>query len=87
MISTALALQDATQDAVINISTMIKARQIYQGRETMSEQEFADALFEYSAHLASITASMVTNAIMTKEQLHELNATIVEMNSMGKDVE
>ena len=84
MISTALALQDATGNAVIDISTMIKAKSIYNARHEMSDQEFADALFEYSAHLASVTASMVTNAVLTKEQLKELMATIKEMQSMGQ---
>lgn len=87
MISTALALQDATGNAVIDITTMIKAKSIYNARHEMSDQEFADAMFEYSAHLASITAAMVTNAVLTKEQLHELNATIAEMNAMGKDLD
>lgn len=84
MISTALALQEATGNAVIDISTMIRAKSIYNARHEMNDQEFADALFEYSAHLASVTASMVTNAVLTKEQLRELMATINEMQSMGQ---
>ena len=87
MISTALALQDATGNAVIDITTMIKAKSIYNARHEMSDQEFADAMFEYSAHLASITATLVTEAVMTKEQLDELLLTIRKMNSMGKDIE
>lgn len=87
MIATALALQDATGNAVIDISTMIKAKSIYNARHEMSDQEFADALFEYSAHLASITATLVTNAVMTKSQLDELFSTIREMDSMGKDID
>ena len=87
MISTAMALQDATGNAVIDISTMIKAKSIYNARHEMTDQEFADAMFEYSAHLASITATLVTEAVMTRTQLDELLSTIREMDSMGKDIE
>lgn len=87
MISTALALQEATGNAVIDISTMIRAKSIYNARHEMSDQEFADALFEYSAHLASVTATMVTNAVMTKSQLDELLSTISEMQEMGKGLD
>lgn len=87
MISTAIALQDATGNAVIDITTMIKAKSIYNARHEMNDQEFADAMFEYSAHLASVTATLVTEAVMTKEQLDELLLTIREMNAMGKDAE
>lgn len=86
MISTALALQDATGNAVIDISTMIKAKSIYNARHEMTDEEFQNALFEYSAHLASLTTTLVTNAVMTKEQLDELLITIREMDEMGKDL-
>lgn len=86
MIATALALQEATGNAVIDISTMMKARSIYINKDRMTEDEFAEALFEYSAHLASVTATLVTNAVMTESQLDELLSTIREMESMGKDI-
>lgn len=87
MISTALALQEATGNAVIDISTMIRAKSIYDTRHEMSDKEFADALFEYSAHLASVTATMVTNAVLTKSQLKDLLSTINEMEQMGKGLD
>lgn len=87
MISTALALQEATGNAVIDISTMAKARSIYQNKDIMTEEQFAEALFNYSAHLASVTATLVTNALMTESQLDELLSTIHEMQDMGKDID
>jgi hypothetical protein len=86
MIATAIALQDATGDAVIDISTMIKAKNLYDNRDNMSSQEFSDALFEYSAHLASLTTTLVVSTLLTKEQLVELNETINEVENMGKDL-
>ena len=87
MIATALALQDATKNAVVDFSTMNLARDIFQNKDTMSQDEFASALFDYSAHLASVTATLVTHAVMTESQLNELLSTIKEMDSMGKDIE
>ena len=49
----------------------------------MTTHEFADAMFQYSAHLASVTATLVTHAVMTQDQIAELVSTIEEMESMG----
>mgnify|MGYP006273400141 FL=1 len=87
MISTALAIQEATGDAVVDISTMLKAKQIYRNKDTMTENEFIEAMWEYSAHLSALCATLVTSAILTETQMSELNATIKEMESMGKDIE
>lgn len=84
MISTAVAIQDACGNAVIDFSTLIKAKQIASHRETMTEDEFAEAMFEYSAHLASLTATLVTSACLTKSQLDEMINTIKEMDELGK---
>ena len=87
MISTALAIQDACGNAVVDFSTLLKARSISEGRDTMTQDEFSQALFEYSAHLASLTATLVTNACLTESQMNEMISTIKEMDAMGKDVE
>ena len=84
MISTALAIQDATGNAVIDISTMKLAKELYDNKDTMSKAEFADAMFNYSAHLSAITATLVTHACLTETQMNELMATIKEMESMGQ---
>lgn len=85
MISTALAIQNATGDAVVDFSTLIMAKTITNSRETMTEEEFVQALWSYSAHLASLTATLVSSACLTKEQLDEMISTIKEMEQMGKD--
>lgn len=84
MISTALAIQDATGNAVIDLSTMKLAKELYDNKDTMSNAEFADAMFNYSAHLSAITATLVTHACLTEAQMSELMATIKEMESMGQ---
>lgn len=87
MISTALAIQEACGEAVVDFSTMIKAKSIYDNRDSMTAGEFQEALWEYSAHLASLTASLVTNACLTKSQMDEMINTIKEFEQIGKDVQ
>lgn len=87
MIATALQIQDATGDAVINLETMIRARDIFRNRDIVSDEEFSKMLFEYSAHLSALTASMVTEVLLTEEQFNQMNNEIREFDNMAKDVE
>lgn len=86
MIATAIALQEATQNAVHDEMIMAMASDLYHNRDTDSDT-FAKMLFQYSAMLSSMTTTLVTNALLTESQLHDLLDTINEMESMGKDVE
>jgi hypothetical protein len=86
MIATAIALQDATKDAVMDKETVSLAYLLYKHKDIMDEQEFATAIFDYSAHLSSLTATLVLDAVLTKSQISEMMDTIKEMESMGKDI-
>lgn len=83
MISTAIAIQDATGNAVVDISSMIKAKNIFDNHDTMTKQELTEALWDYSTHIASLTATMVTHACLTGEQMKSLIETINEVEAMG----
>jgi hypothetical protein len=85
MIATALALQDATQQAVHDEDVMNHAAHIFHSRNEMDNDEFVKALFQYSAHLASMTTTLVTHVLLTETQLDEMIDTIKEMEEMGKD--
>jgi hypothetical protein len=86
MIATAIALQNATQEAVHDEMVMAMASDLYHNRDTDSDT-FAKMLFQYSAMLSSMTTTLVTNALLTESQLHDLLDTIKEMESMGKDID
>ena len=86
MISTALAIQSATQDAVMDNSVMSMASAMYHSKNEMTEEEFAKALFIYSTHLSALTATLVTSACLTDSQMDEMMNTIREMETMGKDI-
>jgi collagenase-like PrtC family protease len=87
VIATALALQNATKDAVHDEMVMAHASHLFHSRNEMDNEDFTRALFEYSAHLAAMTTTLVTNVLLTQTQLDEMIDTIKEMESMGKDIE
>jgi hypothetical protein len=87
MISTAIALQNATQEAVHDEIIMTLAAHVHHSRNEMSDEEFAHALFQYSAALSAMTTTLVTHVLLTKSQLDEMIDTIKEMETMGKDIE
>jgi hypothetical protein len=87
MISTALAIQTATKEAVHDESIMDMARAIYHTKDYMSADDFAKAIFMYSASLSALTATLVTHACLTESQINDMLETIKEMETMGKDVE
>ena len=87
MISTALAIQEATKEAVYDEETMNMAAAIYHSRNEVSEDEFIRMMYLYSAHLSAITATLVTHACLTESQLNDMLETIKEMEAMGKDIE
>jgi metal-responsive CopG/Arc/MetJ family transcriptional regulator len=87
MISTALAIQTATKDAVHDEEVMGMASAIFHHRNEMSDDDFARAMFMYSAHLSAMTATLVTHACLTESQINDMLETIKEMEAMGKDIE
>ena len=86
MLSTALAIQTATAEAVHDSSVMDIASMIYHNRNEMSSEEFAKAMFMYSAHLSALTATLVTHACLTESQINDMIETINEMEDLGKDI-
>ena len=84
MIATALKIQDATKSAVMDFSSMVLAKQIV---ESSSKEEMAEKIFQYSCHLSSLVATLVTNSCLTDEQLNDMLDSIKEFEKMGKDIE
>jgi len=66
---------------------MDMASALYHHRNEMTNDEFAKAMFRYSAHLSAMTATLVTHACLTESQINDMLETIKEMDSMGKDIE
>ena len=86
MIATAIALQDATKEAVMDKYTLGMAGLMYKERNSATDDEFQEMLFKYSAHLSALTATLVMHVVLTKSQLDEMMDTIKEMENFGKDI-
>lgn len=85
MISTALAIQNATGEALTDFSTMMMARTILENRD-VSQDEFVDMLWKYSASLSALTATLVTSVVLTESQMSDMVESIQEMEQLESDV-
>ena len=86
MISTATALIQATEQAVMDDDSMGLAQFITHERNNLSQDDFAKAMFMYATMVASNAVDSATKAILTKEQFAELITTIDEIESMRNEV-
>jgi len=86
MLATAIALQNATQEAVHDEETMAIASALFHHRNELDEDEFIKMIYMYSAHLASLTATLVTSVCLTESQMNEMMNTIKEMNAIGEEI-
>ena len=86
MIATMLQLQNATQEAVHDEMIMTLAAHVHHARNEMSDEEFARALFQYSAALSSMTTTLVSHVLLTEAQLDEMIETIREFDELGKEM-
>ena len=86
MLATALAIQEATRDAVHDEHIMDMARSIYLSRNEVSEDEYIRMMYMYSASLSALTATLVTSVTLTETQLDEMMSSIKEFDQLGKDI-
>jgi hypothetical protein len=86
MLSTASALIEATQNAVMDDESMSLAQFITHQRHELDQDDFAKAMFMYATMIASSAVDKATKAIMTKEQFEELVNAIDEMDTLRNEV-
>lgn len=85
MLSTALAIQDATRQAVEEDIVVRMAANLFVQRDIVSEEDFAKMLFKYSAALSAVTATLVTSVCLTEQQMNDMISVIEEIETMGKE--
>ena len=86
MISTALKIQDATQEAFQDEQVMQMAAAIFQMRNDVDNDTMAKMLFQYSASLSALVATLVTNAILSETQMQEMISEIQEFESLSTEI-
>jgi hypothetical protein len=87
MIATALRIQDATASAVQNEEIMDMAGHLYHARNEMTDEQFMQFLFKYSASLSALTATLVTSVCLTESQMNDMVDTIKEFDELEKEME
>ena len=85
MLSTALAIQDATKQAINEDVIVNMATNLFIQRDIVSEEDFVKLLFKYSAALSAVTATLVTSVCLTEQHMNDMISVIEEMETMGKE--
>ena len=78
---TTFALTNAVNESINDSSVRISGGMLLAMRDEISDEEFAKALYEFSANLVAVTASLVTHVFMTEEQVTAMVAESVEMTN------
>jgi len=87
MISTMLQIKEATEEALFDPDLMSLAQFMFQNREYMEQEQFAQMLFKYSASLSALTATLVSQVCLSHSDLSDMVDTIKEMNKLSKEME
>jgi len=87
MIATAIAIQDATASAVHDNMIKDMAGHLYHARNEMTDEEFVQFLFKYSASLSALTATLVTSVCLTESQMNDMVDTIKEFDQLEQEME
>ena len=86
MLSTASALLNATEEAIIGENQMLIASFIVNKRHELSQDEMAKAMFMYATEIASCVTDRVTKVLLTETQFKELIETLGELETMRDEV-
>jgi len=86
MLSTASALIEATEQAVMGDEQMEMAAFIVHARNELSQDEFARAMFMYSCAIASTAVDRATRILLSETQMKELLSSIGELEQMKDEV-
>ncbi len=86
MLSTASALIEATEQAVMEQEQMELAAFITHGRHELDQKQFASAMFMYATAIASSAVDKATKVLLTETQMIELMNTIDELETMRNEV-
>ena len=86
MISTALKIQDATQKAFMDENIMMMAGFIFTHRNNVDDEMMSKMLFDYSANLSALVATLVSEAILSETQMKEMISEIESFEKISKEI-
>lgn len=78
---TNFALTEAINNSIQDESVRMLGGMLLSMRDEITDEEFAKALYEFSANLVATTADLVTHVFMTEEQIQAMIAESIEMTN------
>ena len=86
MLSTAIAVLNATKDAIFDEEIMGLAGELHTRRNELTDEMFPRFIYMYSTALASKVADLTTKALLTEAEMSDLLATIEEMDNLSETI-
>lgn len=86
MLATAIAISQATQEAVFHEDMKALAGDLMNRRNEIDDRTFAKLIYLYSASLASKTADLTTKVLLTETQMKEMMDSINELENMSETI-
>lgn len=87
MSATALAVAEASKEALHSPDVVSAVKYILENKNILSDEEMLREMFVYSAHLTAVTAHLVTSVLLTEEQMNAMMEEISEFEELGKEME
>ena len=86
MIATALAVAEASKEAIYSDEVLSMAKELIEAKDLVDEEAMMKLLFVYSATLTAVTANLVTSVLLTKEQMETMLSELQEFDELGKEM-
>jgi len=87
MSATALAIAEASKQAVYDDDVLDMARDLVDARNIADDEQMIKILWHYSSHLVAVTANLVTCALLTEQQMTDMMSELKEFEELGKEME
>ena len=86
MLATAIAISEATKEAVFAEDIKALAGDLMERRNEIDDRTFAKLIYLYSASLASKTADLTTKILLSETEMKEMLDSINELEELTDTV-
>lgn len=86
MLATAVAISEATKEAVFHEEIKALAGDLMDRRNEIDDRTFAKLMYLYSASLASKTADLTTKVLLSETEMKEMLDSINELEELTDTV-
>lgn len=86
MLATAIAISEATKEAVFSEDITALAGDLMERRNEIDDRTFAKLIYLYSASLASRTADLTTKVLLTETEMKDMLDSINELEELSETI-